>query len=108
MVVAKYYGTLLDTLILHYLDHIWKVWSFILVRDSDLTRKTDQFAVEALQLRAPHASGDDFSQLKTLFDKGKLFPGIREQGKQQSIWNSISQIACLIPSLYTLLKPGIM
>jgi hypothetical protein len=94
----------IDQEILHYLDHIWKVWYFILAGDSDLMRKTDRFTVEALQLRAPHASGDDISQLKTLFDAGKLFPKIREEEKRQSIWNNISQIACLIPSLYTLFE----
>jgi hypothetical protein len=66
--------------------------------------KTDRFTVEALQLRAPQASGDDLSQLKTLFDSGKLFPEIREEEKRRPIWNNISIIACLIPSLYTLFE----
>ena len=48
-------------------------------------RKTDRFTVEALQLRAPQASDDDLSQLKTLFDAGKLFPEIREEEKRRSI-----------------------
>ena len=67
-------------------------------------RKTDRFTVEALQLRAPQASDDDLSQLKTLFDAGKLFPEIREEEKRRSIWNNIPRIACLIPSLYTLFE----
>jgi hypothetical protein len=67
-------------------------------------RKTDRFTVEALQLRAPQVSGDDLSQLKSLFDSGKLFPEIREEEKRRSIWNNIARIACLIPSLYTLFE----
>lgn len=67
-------------------------------------RKTDRFTVEALQLRAPQASGDDLSQLKTLFGSGKLFPEIREEEKRRLIWNNIPRIACLIPSLYTLFE----
>ena len=67
-------------------------------------RKTDRFTVETLQLKAPQASGDDLSQLKRLFDKGKLFPEIREEEKRRSIWNNIPKIACLIPSLYMLFE----
>lgn len=67
-------------------------------------RKTDRFTVEALQLRAPQASGADLSQLETLFDSGKLFPEIREEGTRRSIRNNITRIACLIPSLYTLFE----
>lgn len=67
-------------------------------------RKTDRFTVEALQLRAPHASRDDLSLLKRLFDKGKLFSEIREEDKRRSIWNNILTIACLITSLYTLFE----
>ncbi len=48
-------------------------------------RKTDRFTVKALQLRAPQVSGDDLSQLKTPFDKGKLFPEIREEEKRRLI-----------------------
>jgi len=44
--------------------------------------KTDRFTVKALQLRALQVSGDDLSQLKTPFNKGKLFPEIREEEKQ--------------------------
>lgn len=67
-------------------------------------QKTDRFTVEALQLRAPQASGDDLSQLKTVFDSGKLFSEIKEGDMRRSIWNNISRIACLIPSLYTLFE----
>ena len=67
-------------------------------------RKTDRFTVETLQLRVPQASGDDLSQLKILFDLGKLFPEIRDEEKRRSIWNNIPRIACLIPSLYTLFE----
>jgi hypothetical protein len=67
-------------------------------------RKTDRFTVETLQLRVPQASGDDLSQLKILFDLGKLFPEIRGEEERRSIWNNIPRIACLIPSLYTLFE----
>lgn len=67
-------------------------------------RETDRFTVEALQLRAPHTSRDDLSDLRTLFEKGKLFPEIRGEEMRQPIWERISQIACIIPSLYTLFK----
>jgi len=67
-------------------------------------RKTDRFTVEKLQLRAPLASSDDLSELKKLFDAVKLFPEIRAEEKRRLIWNSISRIGCLIPSLYTLFE----
>jgi hypothetical protein len=76
----------------------------MLAKDTDLMRKTDRFTVEALQLRAPQASGDDLSELKTLFDSGRLFPEVTEEEKRWSIWNNIPRIACLIPSLYTLFE----
>ncbi|KAH6704267.1 hypothetical protein BKA61DRAFT_493502 [Leptodontidium sp. MPI-SDFR-AT-0119] len=93
-----------DEEILHYLDHIFQMWSFILGGDMDLMSKTDRFTVEALQLRAPQASEDDFSYLKSLFDSGKVFPRIREEEKRRSIWNNIATVAYLIPSLYTLFE----
>jgi hypothetical protein len=44
------------------------------------------------------------SQLKILFDLGKLFPEIRGEEERRSIWNNIPRIACLIPLLYTLFE----
>jgi len=44
------------------------------------------------------------SQLKILFDLGKLFPEIREEEERRLIWNNIPRIAYLIPSLYTLFE----
>lgn len=67
-------------------------------------RKTDRFTVKTLELRAPQVSADDLSYLKPLFDDGKLFLEITEEGKRRTIWNNIAKIDRLIPSLYTLFE----
>jgi hypothetical protein len=66
--------------------------------------KTDRFTVEKLQLRAPHVSEGDLTYLKELVHENILFPEITEVETRESIWNNVSQTACLILSLYTLFE----
>ncbi|KAI9855635.1 MAG: hypothetical protein M1813_009681 [Trichoglossum hirsutum] len=89
-----------DEEILHYLDHILKVWSTILGKSLELMALTNQETVEALQLRAPGKSQEDLSILQKFLDNGELFPEISQE-QRRTIGNNLCKVSVLIPSIYT-------
>ncbi len=91
----------LNQKILHYSDHILKVWTAILERHRELMQSTDRDTVKALQLRVSELSEEDLAALKTLFRAEKLFPAIKDSNVRHEIWNNLQKKKRIISSLWS-------
>ncbi|KAL6242584.1 hypothetical protein RBB50_010230 [Rhinocladiella similis] len=96
----KMIGMKCDEEVLHYLEHVGKVWHGLLRGDKVALRKVDQATVKALELRAPRYSRQDALLLQGQLLSGQIF-GAFSREQREEIWRELRSIDGLIPSLFT-------
>ncbi|KAK6380192.1 hypothetical protein LTS17_005381 [Exophiala oligosperma] len=89
-----------DEEVLHYLEHIRKVWHTLLRGNRADLQKVDQITVKALEGRAPRYSRKDALLLQGQLLSGQIF-GAFSREQREEIWREIRSIDTLIASLHT-------
>lgn len=86
--------------VLHYLEHIKKIWHKLLRGDKAALQEVDQATVRALELRAPRCSKRDAQFLQGQLLSGQIFSAFSQQ-EREAIWVNLRSIDGLIPSFFT-------
>ncbi|KAH7112735.1 hypothetical protein EDB81DRAFT_670705, partial [Dactylonectria macrodidyma] len=87
---------------LHYLGHIFQVWSYICNNDLQVMRLIDRPTVEKLEGKAPGAVQEDHGELIGELKSGHIFGNFPESQKAE-LWFRVCAASRdhLIPSLFT-------
>ncbi|KAH8799385.1 hypothetical protein F5884DRAFT_869304 [Xylogone sp. PMI_703] len=93
-----------DEEICHYIKCIKETWGKILEGDKSLMESTDEFTVEALQLRVPALSRFDAEFVQNQMTSGRLFPEIWDPAARQGITSRLMTIEHPIPTIHSLFK----
>ncbi|KAI5465187.1 hypothetical protein BGZ63DRAFT_351107, partial [Mariannaea sp. PMI_226] len=87
---------------IHYLKHIFRIWSSICNDDPQIMQLVDSSTVERLQGKAPGAFMADRDDLLLDLESGRIFGNLSEQ-QRAGIWYRLCEATrqCLVPSLFT-------
>lgn len=87
--------------VLHYLQHVYDVWSRITLHDPAIQRATNWTTVKQLELRTPAVSHTDAVMIQDSIRSGQLFRGVNDLEVRSMLQHVILQTSVLVPSIGT-------
>ncbi len=86
----------------NYLQQIHRVWTTILGGSNILAGFLDTRTVNILQGRCPKRAEADLLIIKE--HQAHILPFLSDQPERDRLWERISSLECIIPSIYTFLE----
>ncbi|KAI1192075.1 hypothetical protein F5B17DRAFT_379380 [Nemania serpens] len=87
--------------VVHYLQHIYNTWCYIMGSTAAL-ELVDDDAVRELELRVPGISHSDDFHVSNVLRRNAIFRNVIDKLERERILQRLQQVDCLIPTVHTL------